>query len=123
MSEDTSVLGRAKAHFREQLDRGLKRIEPPEGEQFSVPEWRCDVFYGPETAAQRDRYLSLILDRKTEGWVEVIIARARTADGKPLFKPVEKSELMNGTHPDVLTRVGATIFNDSGVSVDDAKKS
>lgn len=123
MSEQNSPIEKIQEHFRSKLSGGLKRLAPPEGEQFSVPEWKLDIYYGPETIESQDKYLDLLLKRKTEGYVELLIARARTADGKPLFRPADRLAFMREADPDLVTRVGTRIFNDLEVSVDDARKS
>lgn len=122
--EDQSPLGRVRAHFQQKLGGGLKKVEPREGETHSVPEWGLDVYYGPETIEHRDRYLNLLAAQKYEGYLELLLARAKHADGRPIFQESEKAELMRAADPDVVRRVALRIWLDAPeVSVDDAKKS
>lgn len=121
--QNSSPIDRVQAHFKQKLGSGLKKLKPKDGEQFSVPEWELDVYYGPETIDARDRYLPLIIERKVEGYVEVLLARAKNAEGRPLFKNADKLFLMREADPDVVLNVGVRIFNDTEVSVDDARKS
>lgn len=123
MAENESPIEKIQAHFREKLSLGHKRLAPPPGEEFSVPQWKLDIYYGPETIEVQDRYLNLVLARKTEGWVELLISRAKSADGKPLFRQADKILLMRESDPDLVANIGSRIFNDTEVSVDEARKS
>lgn len=97
------ALEKAKEHFRTKLGGQLRSIE--------APEWDCTVYYSlAETLEQRDRYYALIADRKLEGQVELLIARARKEDGTPMFSRADKKTLMTSVDPDVVVRVAMHIF-------------
>ncbi len=68
----------------EQLREANKHRLAEGPQSIEVPEWGSDgapfmIYFQPPTIAQQDRYLPLIMDNKSEGFVEMIIARARDA--------------------------------------------
>ncbi len=103
------------------LGDGPQVIEVPEWGEVDGEPFR--IYFGPPTIAQQDRYLPLILDNKTEGFVELIIARARDANNLPLFRRSQKEELMRILDPHVVSRVGnEMIERDNALSMGEAKK-
>lgn len=96
----SDVLEKAKQHFRSQIAN--------KQDSFYVPEWDTTIYYKPMNARQQDAIFKLANEGKIiEAMVENMILRALDEDGKPLFKPVHKVELMRHTDPDVITRIAS----------------
>ncbi|HIE84797.1 MAG TPA: hypothetical protein EYQ00_13565 [Dehalococcoidia bacterium] len=111
MSIGDSVLAKATTHFREQLQN--------KSESISVPEWGETIHYRPMNGRQRDAIIKHVNDgHLMEAYVESILLRARDEDGKLMFKPVHKRELMTKVDPDIIQRV-ATEMNTLDALLDD----
>lgn len=112
-----AVLDQAKAHFRERLTDAWQTIE--------VPEWGSEgnplvIHYRPMNLKQQDAIYKHVADNSLESLVETLIQRSRDADGKPMFRAVERSELMTQVDPKVIERIVSEMADD--VSVEDAAK-
>ena len=96
----STVLDKAKSHFKEKIGGALKG-------PIDVPEWECQVWYKPATTfLQESKVIELQQSGKTvEALIQTIINRALDADGKPIFKIVDKHELMRSVDPAVILRV------------------
>ena len=94
-----TVLDNAKAHFKQVLANGLQNIH--------VPEWDADIYFKPAMSlAQEGRIVALTQKGEmVEALVETLITRALDAEGKPLFKRVDKDTLLREVEPNVITRV------------------
>jgi Asp-tRNA(Asn)/Glu-tRNA(Gln) amidotransferase B subunit len=101
-----SVLDNAKAHYRAKLG-----AEP---RVLVVPEWETTVYIKPAiTLGQMGAILELTNSGKTaEAIALTAIYRLLDEDGKPIFKAVERSELMRSVDPDVLARIVGEINSD-----------
>ena len=109
-----SAIDNAKAHFR---DQGQRRIE--------VPEWGDErgplvVYAEPLTLAERRRLFQRNKGDDVGLSVDLLIVKARDADGKPLFSLDDKQALLNGVDPAVVARVAADII--AAPSLEDAEK-
>jgi len=92
------ILNKATEHFKLQLQNNSDSI--------TVPEWGTEIYYRPMNGKQRDSILKYINDGHIfEALVESILTRARDEDGKLVFKPVHKRELMTKVDPSVIERI------------------
>jgi hypothetical protein len=101
-----SVLQKAKKHFHSLNSGELNSID--------VPEWETKVYWkmGGLNFAQQSKVIELTNAGKTaEALVEMLILRAIDADGKKMFKQVEKNEIMREVDPDIILKV-VTAMND-----------
>jgi len=75
------------------------------------------VYYRPVVnTVQSDKYMPLLADNKMEGYVELLIARARNEDGRTaMFKPADKADLMKNVDPAHIVEIGNIII---GADVD-----
>lgn len=96
----STVLDKAKSHFRDKLSGGLKG-------PIDIPEWECQVWYKPATSFQQEsKVIELQQSGKTvEALIQTLIGRALDENGKPIFKIVDKHELMRSVDPAVILRV------------------
>lgn len=100
MNNGDMVLAKATQHFKKQLQDNAESME--------VPEWETTIFYRPMNGKQRDSILKFINDGHIfEALVESILTRARDEDGKLMFKPVHKRELMTKVDPKIIERVAS----------------
>ncbi|MDH5187356.1 MAG: hypothetical protein OEW37_00205 [Rhodospirillaceae bacterium] len=118
----SDALERAKTHFRNLLNEAsLIKIV--------VDEWDgLEIFFKPLDALKAkelDRVLAGESKANVEGMVEVLITRALDSDGRPLFKPVEKNEILRHVSPQVVIKTLSRMAEaaDEMLSVDDVGKS
>tara|TARA_R110001606_G_scaffold149261_1_gene289209 strand:- start:200 stop:550 length:351 start_codon:yes stop_codon:yes gene_type:complete len=112
-----SVLTNAKKHFHNLNNGELNSME--------VPEWGTTVYWktGGLNFQSQSKVIELTNAGKTaEALVEMLILRAIDADGKKMFKQVEKNEIMREVDPDIILKVVTAIneIDDDVVGVDDA---
>lgn len=96
----SKVLANAKKHFHSLNSGELDSIE--------VPEWDTTIYWkkGGLNFAQQSKIIELTNAGKTaEALVEMLILRAIDADGKKMFKPVEKTEIMREVDPNIILKV------------------
>ena len=95
-----SVLQNAQAHFKEVLAGGLKG-------PIRVPEWNADIYFKASTTlAQESKIYELQNQGKgVEALVTSLILRALDVEGKPVFQPTDKIDLMRSVDPQVILRV------------------
>lgn len=100
-----NAIQNATKHFKTKLANGLEWVD--------VPEWDTKVYFTPSaTLKQTEEVVKLHQDKKVmEALVTVLIMRALNEEGKPLFKMVDKFELMNSVDPEVVIRVANHILN------------
>jgi hypothetical protein len=111
-----SVLQKATAHFREQLDGSLKKL--------TVPEWDCDIYYYP-TVPLKDEASILKLQQEgkvVEALVQSLIVKSRTADGTRMFQNADRVTLMNEVDPKVLIRIAGEINGVDSESLEEVEK-
>lgn len=101
-----SVLDNAKSHYRAKLGAEPRQLE--------VPEWETTVYIKPAiTLGQLGEILELTNSGKTaEAIALTAIFRLLDAEGNPIFRKVERSELMRSVDPDVLSRIVGEINSD-----------
>ena len=98
------ILEKAKQHFLEKISDEMKTV--------SVPEWGATIYYKPLSLKQQDRIYKYIRDGSLEAMAETLIVRALDGDGNPLFKSVNKTELMNMVDPKVINRIVVSMADD-----------
>ena len=101
-----SILEKAKAHYKTRLT-----AEPRE---LKIPEWDSTVYITPGINLQKlGEIMELANAGKTsEAMAMTLIFRLVDIEGKPIFRKVEKSELMRSVDPDVLSRIVSEINGD-----------
>ncbi|WP_420578782.1 hypothetical protein [Oceaniradius stylonematis] len=108
------VLKAAQAHFS-----GLKPGA------ITVPEWgNAKLSWSPMTLAERAQiYAPLDNGEPASGstiFVRVLVAKARTKDGKPAFSKMDENKLLHGVDPNVVARVARAILDHAGDTADNA---
>jgi Asp-tRNA(Asn)/Glu-tRNA(Gln) amidotransferase B subunit len=100
-----SVLEKAKSHYRAKLT-----AEP---QPISIPEWETEAFIKPGiNLHQLGEIMELSQSGKTaEAMALTLIYRLIDDDGKPIFKKLDRTELMKSVDPDVLARIVGEINN------------
>lgn len=94
------ALAKITAHFDA---IGTRKIE--------VPEWGIEIYTSGVTLAERTRiYANSKGDNDYEILVNILIAKARDANGKPLFTLNDKPTLLQRADSSVLIRVAADIM-------------
>lgn len=109
-----SVLESAKNHYKAKLSAEPREIE--------IPEWNSTLFVRPGISLQA---LGEIMELATAGksaeaMVMTAIYRLIDGEGKPVFKKLDKLELMKSVDPDVLARI-VTEINSDDPSEDDVE--
>lgn len=100
----SSALSRAKAHY-ERL--GRKRIEVPEWGEEGEP---YVVFATPMTVGQRDRIQEKGNQDKAAMFVDVLMEKAQTEDGKPAFTPDDRHDLTYKVDSRIVSRMALEIL-------------
>lgn len=111
-----SVMERARAHFREQMT-AVNSVEVPEWGDSSGP---LRIYYRPMSLKERDQIFRFVSKDSLESLVETLIVRARDEDGKKIFRPADRNELMREVDPDVIGRIVAEMGDEP--TVEDAEK-
>jgi hypothetical protein len=93
-------------HFRAKLSGNLSK--------HHVEEWNMDVYYRPITTLKQEAKIVELSSqgKSVEALVETIIQKALDAEGKPLFKPLDKTVLMNEADPKIVLDL-ARVLNGS----------
>jgi hypothetical protein len=112
----SKVLQQAKKHFHSLNSGDLQSLE--------VPEWGTTVYWkvGGLNFAQQSKVIELTNAGKTaEALVEMLILRALDSDGKKMFKPVEKTEIMREVDPNIILKIVTAMGeDDDSVTPEDA---
>lgn len=95
----SSLLERAKSHYKAKLS-----AEPRE---LVIPEWEATVYIKPGISlAALGEVMELANQGKSaEAMVMTLVHRLIDGEGKPVFRKVEKTELLRSVDPDVLARI------------------
>ncbi len=115
----SDILERAKQHFAAKLSGEMGCVE--------VPEWSEDpnnplkIYWRPMSLADRNKIYKYVQEGSLESMAEMLILRARDADGNRLFRPVHKTELMRHVDPDVISRICEAMSGEME-AVDDVEK-
>jgi len=108
-----TALERAKAHWSAKLDAGPRIIEVPEWGDDSGP---LKIYVFPANLAQRNKVFQKAKGEDLNALADVIILRARTEAGTPIFKPGDRAEFTHHIDPDVVASVAGKIMEDLEVS-------
>jgi hypothetical protein len=97
----SDAISRAKAHF----DSLAPKV-------ITVPEWdNLQVHATPLTLNERGRIYGKDVNRdEHEVLCQIVIIKAKDADGKPLFNQADLPALLHHTDPTVLVRVASEIM-------------
>ena len=92
-----SLLEKAQQHYRTKL-----AAEP---EELYVPQWDAKVYIKPAVnLAQMGEIMELSREGKgAEAMVMTLIHRLVDDEGKPVFRKIEKTEILRSVDPDVLS--------------------
>lgn len=101
-----SILEKAKAHYSAKLSAAPRALK--------VPEWDATVFIKPGISLQRQgEIIELVNSGKTaEAMAMTLIYRLVDDQGSPIFRKVERSELLKSVDPDVMSRIVSEINGD-----------
>jgi len=100
-----SIIEKLKQDFRPKItDLKSFKYTHADGDETIV------YFRSTGNAVQTDKYLPLMAENKIEGYVELLLQRALTADKSRMFKAKDKPALMNDVDPEFLTDVGNAIL-------------
>tara|TARA_R110002096_G_scaffold434619_3_gene656916 strand:- start:1823 stop:2161 length:339 start_codon:yes stop_codon:yes gene_type:complete len=105
-----SAIESAKAHFASL-----------ETQSFEVEEWKDEsgkplvIYYTPMTLHEKDRLYKKSRGESLELMAYVLIFKAVSETGEPLFTMDDKHSLMNGVDPDVLAEAAAKLLNNASV--------
>jgi|TARA_R110000782_G_scaffold28674_2_gene71745 hypothetical protein len=105
-----SAIESAKAHFASL-----------ETQSFEVKEWKDEVgkplviYHTPMTLHEKDRLYKRAKGESLELMAYVLIYKAVSETGEPLFTMDDKFALMNSVDPDVLSEASAKLLNNSSV--------
>lgn len=111
-----SAIEQVTKHFRTQLTANLNK--------HHVEEWGLDVYFRPVTTLKQEaRIVELSTQGKTvEALVETIIQKALDADGKALFKPLDKVTLMNEADPKIVLDLARVLNGSDLPTVEEVEK-
>jgi len=100
-----NALDSVTSHFRSKITGKMKSVK--------VPEWDLEIWFKESnTLKEEGRMLELAQQGKTiEALVETLITKARHEDGTKMFKPVDRTVLLNEADPQVVIRVVGEINN------------
>jgi len=71
----------------------------------------CRVYWSPVVnTIQSDKYMPLMQENKLEGYVELLITRAKNQDRTPMFTRNDKADLMKNVDPVFIVDVGNKIL-------------
>jgi len=100
-----SVLEKAKSHYQAKLT-----AEP---QKINIPEWDTVAYIRPGiNLLQLGEIMELSQAGKTaEAMALTLIYRLVDKEGAPIFKKLERTELMRAVDPDVLARIVGEINN------------
>jgi len=108
-----SLLQKAQEHYQAKLDAEPRALE--------VPEWGETVYIKPGISLLRLGEIMELANsgKSAEAMVLTLVYRLIDEEGRPLFKKVERTEMMRSVDPDVLARI-VGVVNEETPSEDDA---
>jgi len=109
-----NIIDRVKAHFESQ---GVKKIEVSEWGEEGKP---LTIYSQPMTLAETRNLFKGAKNDDLGVMVDVIVLKAKDADGNKIFKLDDKQVLLNNADPTVIAKVSREIL--SGVSFEEAEK-
>jgi hypothetical protein len=118
----SEILQRAKAHYRDRLAAPLQFVE--------VPEWPDEkgeatkIYYRSSmTLSEQQEILALNSAGKVgEALTATLIAKALDAEGKKVFKLVNRTEFMRSVDSEVIARIVSSMNADDGLTDEEIEK-
>lgn len=100
------MLEKAKAHFKQILaHEGLRCLDVPEWGEANCP---AKIYFKPMAALPVKTYSRLVelgSQQTVEAFVDILILRCLDEQGKPLFKTVDKTEMLREISPIVVCEI------------------
>ena len=113
----SSVLEKLRADFAPRAqEKNCCKLTLSNGEEITI--W----FRTCVNVIEQDKYFPLLQEGKLEGYVELLIARARGEDDTKMFKPKDKAVLMKNVDPEIIVDVGNKILGVDQESAEENKK-
>ena len=109
-----NIIDRVKAHFE---SKGVKTIEVSEWGEEGKP---LVIYAQPMTLAETRNLFKGAKNDDLGVMVDVIVLKAKDADGNKIFKLDDKQVLLNNADPSVIARVSKDIL--SSTSFEEAEK-
>ena len=113
--KSVSVLDKAKEHYQSQLK---------EMKSYYVEEWDETIYYRKTSSlAQEAEVVELTRANKSiEALVVSIINKARTEDGKLMFRKHDKEAMMREVDPSVILRISSVLNGGDAATVEEVEK-
>lgn len=98
-----SILEKAKNHYKAKLTAEPREID--------IPEWDSKLYIRPGISLQALGEIMELANagKAAEAMVMTIVHRLIDGEGKPVFKKLDKLELMKSVDPDILARIVSEI--------------
>jgi len=95
----STLLERAKSHYKAKLS-----AEPRE---LRIPEWEATVYIRPGISLHNLGEIMELANagKSAEAMVMTLVHRLIDGEGRPVFRKIEKTELLRSVDPDVLARI------------------
>jgi len=95
----STLLERAKSHYKAKLS-----AEPRE---LHIPEWEATVYIRPGISLHNLGEIMELANagKSAEAMVMTLVHRLIDGEGRPVFRKIEKTELLRSVDPDVLARI------------------
>lgn len=116
MSKQANPMDKITGHFRNKISGEMSSIY--------VEEWDLKIYYkNSNTLQEESKLIELAQKNKTvEALVETLIIKARNEDGTKMFKPAERTVLMNEADPATLIKAVADMNTTLDVNMEEAEK-
>ena len=102
----TTLLNHAKAHFQTILQQeGLKCLQVPEWGKEGEP---AKIYFKPLSSLPIKTYSQLVslgMQQNVESFVDILILRCLDENANPLFKPLDKTEMLRHISPVVVCEI------------------
>ena len=107
-----SVLDKAKNHYKAKLTAEPREID--------IPEWDSKLFIRPGISLQALGEIMELANagKSAEAMVMTLVHRLIDGEGRPVFRKIEKTELLRSVDPDVLARIVGEINADDASAED-----
>ena len=97
------------------IDFATEHFSTQTTKKITVPEWQDDkgkpleIFYTPMNLAEKRKLFRLMKQDDVGALADLLIMKARDADGNRLFSPEDKDDFLFKVDPDVLSEVASKI--------------
>ncbi len=111
-----TAIDKVVGHFRTKLSGNLQK--------HHVEEWGMDVYYRPITTLKQEAKIVELSSqgKSVEALVETIIQKALDENGSPLFKPLDKTVLMNEADPKIVLDLARVLNGSDLPDVEEVEK-